>query len=285
MSGPERVHLATNGIVLHTITAGDPQAPLVVLLHGFPDFSEGWRDYLVPLAEAGFRVLAPDQRGYNLSSKPVGVASYRIETLVDDVIGLIEGAGRERAILVGHDWGGAVAWWAAHTRPERVEKLAVFCVPHPTVMRQAILRPGPQTLKSWYMGFFQLPGLPEWAFARDGGRPFFQQLEKGAIAPAFQGREAEYRAAWQQPGAWTGMLNWYRAARAQGGLPAEAPAKIPAPTQFYWGKREAFMIPELVDASLALCERGERIDLDGTHWLPQERPTEVLPRLLAFLKS
>lgn len=285
MQGPERLHLATNGIVLHTVAVGDPKAPLVILLHGFPDFSAGWRSYWDPLAAAGFRVLAPDQRGYNLSAKPEGRAAYRLDVLVDDVLGLIDGAGKEKAILVGHDWGGAVAWWAAHTRPDRVDRAAILCVPHPLAMRAELQRFGEQARKSYYMGFFQLPGIPEALLGRGGGRPFFAQVAAGALPGTFDGREQEYCAAYAQPGALTGMLNWYRAARTPFPLPPEAPAKIPVPVQFYWGKREEFMVERLVGASLDLCERSERIDLDGTHWLPHERPEEILPHLLRFFRS
>lgn len=154
-------HVVANGLRFHVAMAGPADGPLVVLLHGFPEFWYGWRNQLSPLAEAGFRVWAPDQRGYNLSDKPRGVAAYAIGHLAADVAALIQTAGRERAIVVGHDWGGAVTWHLAEHFPERVERAVVVNVPHPTVMLHHLKRNPRQLWRSWYMFFFQLPWLPE----------------------------------------------------------------------------------------------------------------------------
>src|SRR4051794_24743665 len=147
---------------LHYAGAGD--GPPVVLLHGFPDFYYGWRHQIGPLAAAGFRVIAPDQRGYGESDKPEPVSAYALDTLADDVAGLFESTGRDRVSLVGHDWGGIVAWWVAIRHPERVERLAVLNAPHP-ISFQRYLRSSPrQLLKSWYTFYFQIPWLPETMF-------------------------------------------------------------------------------------------------------------------------
>ncbi len=152
----------TNGVRLHVVQVGPETGPLVLLLHGFPEFWYGWKAQIDGLAEAGYRVWAPDQRGYNLSDKPEGVAAYQLDTLVADVVGLIDAAGQQKAIIVGHDWGGIVSWWLAASHPERVERLVILNVPHPAVTRKFIRQYPGQLLRSWYIAFFQLPILPEW---------------------------------------------------------------------------------------------------------------------------
>jgi pimeloyl-ACP methyl ester carboxylesterase len=166
---------SVNGIRLHYVEAGT--GPLVLLLHGFPEFWGSWRHQIPALADAGFRVLAPDLRGYNLSSKPAGVESYRVAELVGDVVGLIRHAGEERATVVGHDWGGAIAWATAMRRGERIHRLIILNAPHPAAYLRELRRPG-QLLRSWYVFFFQLPLLPEclvrardYALGGDGPAP------------------------------------------------------------------------------------------------------------------
>src|SRR5215217_5926053 len=148
-------------VTLHGVEAGPQSGPLIILLHGFPEFWWAWRHYLDRLAEEGLRVLAPDQRGYNLSSKPGGIAAYSLDKLAADVVGLITASQRERATLVGHDWGGIVASWAAVRYPSRVEKLVLINAPHWPAASRYIRRQPAQMLKSAYAGFFQLPVLPE----------------------------------------------------------------------------------------------------------------------------
>src|SRR5579872_6661067 len=153
--------VATNGVRLHAVEAGPPEGRLLILLHGFPELWYGWHRHIEAFAAAGYRVLVPDQRGYNLSEKPRGVASYRLDRLAADVVGLIDDAGRERACLAGHDWGGAVAWWVGVNFPRRLDRLALLNVPHPYVMRRHLLHDRAQRRRSWYIFFFQLPWLPE----------------------------------------------------------------------------------------------------------------------------
>src|SRR5882672_7887659 len=148
-------------IGLHAVAAGPKDGAVVVLLHGFPEFWYGWRKLIEPLAAAGFRVIVPDQRGYNLSSKPAGSASYALSELVSDVIAIADQLGQKKIFLVGHDWGAAVAWSAALLHPQRVAKLVVLNVPHPSVMRKFMKTRLRQVLRSWYIFFFQLPWLPE----------------------------------------------------------------------------------------------------------------------------
>src|SRR5438105_14056797 len=150
-------------VSLHYVEAGD--GPLIVLLHGFPEFWFGWRLQIEPLAAAGFRVIVPDQQGYNLSSKPRGVASYALKELVSDVIAIADQLGQESLFLAGHDWGAAVAWCTALLHPERIAKLVIVNVPHPSVMRRFLNTRPRQMLRSWYILFFQIPWLPEGIFS------------------------------------------------------------------------------------------------------------------------
>ena len=213
MAELEHTRIPTNGITLHVTQAGPPDGTLVILLHGFPEFWYGWRRQLPFLAESGYRVWCPDQRGYNLSDKPGGIAPYSLDETSADVIGLIDAAEREKACLIGHDWGAAVAWWTAMKYRERLEKLVILNVPHPIVSGPTIRHHPIQRRKSWYIFFFQIPWLPE-ALLRLGN---WRTLEKAMLASARPGAFSqadmeEYRKAWSQPGAMTAMINWYRAA-------------------------------------------------------------------------
>jgi len=151
----------TNGIRLNVLQEDPKDGPLVILLHGFPEFSYSWRKQIGSLTEAGFRVWAPDQRGYNTSDKPDGLDAYSLDELAADVIGLIDAAGVEKALIVGHDWGASVAWWTAGKYPERIHKMVVMNVPHGGVMQKHLKKSLTQLRKSWYMFFFQIPWLPE----------------------------------------------------------------------------------------------------------------------------
>lgn len=272
-SEPRHRVIATNGVRLHTVEAGPPDGPLLILLHGFPELWYGWRNQLEPFAAAGFRVLAPDQRGYNLSDKPRGVAAYGLDRLAGDVVGLIDEAGREKAYLVGHDWGGAVAWWTAITHPQRLERLALLNVPHPLVMRRALRRNRVQRRRSWYMFFFQLPWLPERFLRRHDFAKAAAALTRTSRPGAFAGADlGRYRAAWAQPGALTGMVNWYRAmVRAMPARPRSLRVRVP--TLLIWGARDRFLGRELAQPSIELCDDGRLVFLeDATHWVQHEEP-------------
>jgi epoxide hydrolase 4 len=213
---------------LNAVTAGPEDGPALLLLHGFPEFWYGWRKQIAPLAEAGFRVVVPDQRGYNLSSKPPAVRDYRLGELTADVIAIADRIGREKILLAGHDWGAGVAWNTAMRYPGRIEKLAILNVPHPAVMMR-FLRTNPrQMLRSWYMLFFQIPMLPEFLFLRDGTRRLLRTSRKGAFSPEDLER---YREAWSQPGALTAMINWYRALPREMPYLAAAESRVSVPTR------------------------------------------------------
>lgn len=273
-------------VTLRVVEAGPEDGPLVILLHGFPEFWYGWRNQIPALARAGYRVWAPDQRGYAVSGKPPGVASYRLETLALDVVGLIREAGVERAhAVVGHDWGAAVAWWVAIAHPETLERLVILNVPHPSrsVMRAALRKRPSQLLKSWYIFAFQLPGIPEWLLGRERGRLLAGGL-RGKDRTSFTKADVErYREAWARPGAMTGMLNWYRAMlrhppRAQGS------SRVTTPTLILWGEQDRYLSKELAPLSLAKCDRGRLVTFpDATHWLQHDEAEGVNRELLEFL--
>ena len=281
---PRHRTVATNGLRLHVVEAGLEGSPLVVLLHGFPEFWYGWRHQIGPLAAAGFHVLAPDQRGYNLSDKPKPVAAYNLDLLAEDVLGLIDQAGAERAHIVGHDWGGAVAWWLGLKHADRVRKLALLNLPHPAVMRRTLRGSWAQRLRSSYMAWFQFPGLPEWSFRAHRFALPSRTLRKTSLPGTFSDADLDrYREAWAQPGAVRAMLHWYRAAlRSKPAWPADL--RVHVPTLLLWGTKDEFLGREMAEPSMAFCDDGRLEFFEGnTHWLQHEEPEQVNERLIGFL--
>ncbi|HYU13239.1 MAG TPA: alpha/beta hydrolase [Stellaceae bacterium] len=281
--GGESLRLTANAITLHAVAAGPADGPLVILLHGFPEFWYGWRHQIAPLAAVGLRVLAPDQRGYGRSDKPAGVAAYTLDTLADDVLGLADALGRERFAVVGHDWGGVVAWHLAGRNPERLTRAAVLNAPHMATLWHYLRTHPKQMPKSWYVACFQLPWLPERVLGMAG----FAVLQRVMRGSARQGTFAaadllRYRAAWAEPGALTSMLNWYRALRLY--ALALRPARIRVPVRVIWGDRDRFLDPGLAEAGLALCGQGEVFHFPGaSHWVQHEEADEVNRLLTEFL--
>jgi pimeloyl-ACP methyl ester carboxylesterase len=278
--GNVRLHYAECG-------AGDT---LVILLHGFPEFWYSWRHQLPVLGER-FHVIAPDLRGYNLSDKPPRIEDYSIEFLVDDVVGLINAFGKERAVLIAHDWGAGVAWAVAQRRPEVLSKLVAMQVPPPVAWRENMTLK--QLLHSWYMFFFQLPRIPEWWASRDG----FAQVarlftETTARLGAFSAADIEeYKKALQQPGALTSAINYYRAnvfrSLFRGGskTPNQGDGRIRVPTLFIYGEQDSAVMPATVrdlGRFIAAPYREVRI-ADSAHWVQNEAVAEVNRALLEFL--
>jgi pimeloyl-ACP methyl ester carboxylesterase len=259
---------------------------LVILLHGFPEFWLCWQAQIEFLAARGFRVWAPDQRGYNLSSKPEGIAAYNLDELVDDLIGLIDASGRERVFLAAHDWGAGVAWWAARLFPERFEKMVILNGPHGSVMQRQLAGDRSQWLKSWYMLFFQLPRLPEMALRANNWAGLIWGLRGSSKPGTFDEKKLEkYRAAWSQPGAMTAMVNWYRAA-ARVKPTRRAPKAVKVPTLLIWGTEDKFLGRKLAEPSIELCAAGKVVFLEGaTHWVQHEEAEEVNRLMGDFLKS
>lgn len=278
------IRSGNNGRRLAAIDEGPVDGPLVILLHGFPEFSFAWRNQVGPLVDDGWRVLAPDQIGYNLSDKPAGLENYDIDALADDVLRLAEAAGYRTFSLVGHDWGGIVAWWLALRNPDRIERLAILNAPHPGTMTRYAMTHPTQMLRSWYILFFQIPGLPE-ALLRAGGYRMARRLLTGTSrSDAFSRHDLDhYQEAWSRPGALTAMINWYRALRKRRRLRSE---RVRVPTMILWGERDAGLEFPLALAALRRCDQGRLFRFpNATHWLQHEEPEDVNHLLRAFLSS
>jgi pimeloyl-ACP methyl ester carboxylesterase len=268
---------------LHYVEAG--AGPLVVLLHGFPDHWYGWRNQIPALAAAGFRVVAPDLRGYNLSDKPRDLRAYRAEALAGDVAGLIRAAGAERARVVGHDWGAGVAWLFAMAHPVSLERLAVLNGPHPARLQRALMSSPAQLARSWYMLFFQIPWLPEVVFrARDHAIVRWSLTTEPTRAGAFTKDDLDRHAdALAQPGALTGMINYYRAAARPSLMPRLA--RIDAPVLSIWGDSDPHLARELAVPGEKWVPnvRVERIP-GASHWVQHDAPERVNDLLIGFFR-
>jgi epoxide hydrolase 4 len=266
---------------LHYVEAGE--GPLIVLLHGFPEFWYGWRLQIQPLAAAGFRVVAPDMRGYNLSSRPDRVADYEVDKLAHDIRGLIHERGAESALLVGHDWGGTVAWATAMNHPEVVDRLAILNAAHPRKLSQGLHHPD-QLRRSWYFFFFAIPELPE-AVVHANSWHFFRDFLHDAH-PAYTTEEiARYVEAWSQPGAATGMINYYRSSVRQSQKRAVAALRpISAPTLVIWGQDDRYLGTDLVEPDhddVPHLDRVERLP-GASHWVHHDEPERVTQLLTDF---
>ncbi|MCO4851578.1 alpha/beta fold hydrolase [Bacillus vallismortis] len=285
MDGVKSQFVKTNGITLHVASAGPEDGPLLVLLHGFPEFWYGWKKQIKPLADAGYRVIAPDQRGYNLSDKPEGIESYRIDTLRDDIIGLITQFTDEKAIVIGHDWGGAVAWHLASTHPEYLEKLIAINIPHPDIMKTVTPVYPPQWLKSSYIAFFQLPDIPEASLQENGYESLDRAIGLSTRPELFSSEDvSRYKEAWKQPGALTAMLNWYRALR-KGSL-SEKVTYETAPYRMIWGMEDRFLSRKLAKETEKRCPNGHLIFVDeASHWINHEKPAIVNQLIMEYLNK
>lgn len=280
-----------NQITLHVMTDGPEHGTPVILLHGFPEFHYGWRHQVPALAEAGFRVIVPDQRGYNLSAKPKGIASYDVDVLAADVIALMDHFGIEKARIAGHDWGAVVAWTTALNHPGRVERLAIMNVPHPDVMTGFVLRNPAQRKKSWYVFFFQLPVLAEWMLSAGSFKNLGRMLQQSGRRNTFTETDiAEYKKAWSQKGAVTAMLNWYRAVFRRGlrfAFSRNKPAarRVTVPVMMLWGRRDVALSADMAQPSIDLCDAGELTFYDkATHWVQHDAKEEVNQKLIGFMR-
>jgi len=275
-----------NGITLHVVTAGPKDGEPVVLLHGFPEFWYGWKHQIAALADAGYRVIVPDQRGYNQSDKPKGLEQYTIDKLTGDMVALIEAMGHSSANVIGHDWGAIVAWSLGILYPNRVRKLGILNVPHPVVFQKTVRGNFGQALKSWYVLSFQMPGLPEWMMSR-GDYSFAATMIKRSGKPTtFSDADLEkYKAAWRNEGAMTGMINWYRAYVQK---PPATPenVRLPMPTLMIWGAQDQFLSASMAQPSIDLCDDGKLVMIDdATHWVQHDAHEQVNGLLLDFLRQ
>lgn len=274
---------------MHYVEVG--QGPLVVLLHGFPENWWSWRYQLQPLADAGFRVIAPDLRGYGETDKH---GPYDLDTLADDVCHLIESLGERRAKIVGHDWGGGVAWHLAAKRPEFCERLVVLNCPHPVVMRKKLLSAPSlsQLKKSWYFFFFLVPGVPEWLLTRKDAGNLVRTLKASSIDRHHCSPEElrPFRDGIQRPGAAKAMVDWYRTIVGHSLThPFSQPVydDITAETLLIWGMKDpALGYADLVPGTERYVPRlrVEQVPNCG-HFVQSERPEHVNPALVKFLKA
>lgn len=278
--------IRVNGVSLHVVLAGPEDGEPVMLLHGFPEFWYGWRHQIDALVEQGYRVIAPDQRGYNLSDKPDDIKHYRLNLLAADVAELASTLGYESFYLVGHDWGAAVAWTTAIIYPQMLRKLVIMNVPHPAVMRQKLTLNNPmQLLRSWYIGFFQVPLLPETVVSFDNYNAFAHFLTRTSNPGSFTPEDLEaYKQAWRQPGAFKAMLNWYRALVQHPGLDGKYDMRIKVPTLMLWGENDVALGSDMAQPSIEMCEQGRLVFFpNATHWVQHDEPAAVNRMMLEFL--
>lgn len=285
MDARER-YIETNKIRLHVMENGPADGPMVMFLHGFPEFWYAWRKQIGYFADKGYLVVTPDQRGYNLSDKPKGIASYAIDELAKDALGIIDFYQRDRIFLVGHDWGAAVAWWVALQYPERIARLVIMNVPHPAVMAKTLFTNATQMAKSWYIFYFQLPGAVEKFASADNYQWPVSLLAENSRPGTFKPAELEeYRQAFRQRDAFSSMVNWYRAFLQ---VPAAAPPnfRISLPTLVLWGVNDVALLPEMADKSMAFCDQGRLVKFEqATHWLQHEEADTINPLMDEFFRQ
>jgi pimeloyl-ACP methyl ester carboxylesterase len=283
------------GIRLHCAEAGEDGAPPIVFLHGFPEFWFAWKDVLPAFADR-WHAVAPDLRGFNLSSRPEAVEAYRADRLVADLDGLIRGLGHERAVVVAHDWGGAIAWSLAIAMPQRVSKLVILNAPHPVPFARLLADDPAQQAASAYMNWLRRPGA-ETALAADGFALFDRFFVGGAPAPWFDAAtRAAYHEAWARPGGIVGGLNYYRASPLyppDGDDPGAKRLKldpsrfvVEVSTMVIWGERDRALLPALLDGLDALVPElvVERLP-DCSHWLAHEAPQRVAALIRRFVDA
>ena len=290
-----RVPLRT-GVTLNVAFAGDSFNPAVILLHGFPESHRTWRE-LTPRFDDRFYLVMPDQRGFAASDQPQDVDAYKTERLVDDVFALADALGLEQFALVGHDWGGAIAWPAALRGDPRLTRLVIINAPHPMIFQKSLIESEDQRAASQYITAFRTPGF-EKAVAAMGYRTFFEKTFSGHVdlATIPEAEKQQYLADWSQPGALTAMLNWYRAAKVVVPPPGvtiplpdlllRAFPRVKVPTLVIWGMRDTALLPLQLDGLEGLVEDLAIARLpEAGHFAPWEAPEAVAVALGPFLAA
>jgi pimeloyl-ACP methyl ester carboxylesterase len=275
--------IATNGTRLHVVQAGPVGGPPVVLLHGYPEFWWAWHEQIARLSRAGFRVIAPDQRGYNASDKPEDIASYRVPVLVADIVGMLDALGIRQTNLAGHDWGGAIAWQLVLEHPERVRKFVAFNAPHPHAWVDARNDPQQEETINWFRTFFQLPWIPE-ATARLGNWGLLAKNLRDTSRPGTfpEGDLDYYRYAWDRDGSMGAMINWYRAGFRYP-YPASGDGTVRLPTRIVWGMQDRFFESRMGRLSTRHCSDVALLEVpDAGHWLLHEEPELTSSQMIDF---
>ena len=291
----DKIPLPT-GVTLNTTFAGPEDGPAIVFLHGFPESHRTWRG-LVPLLDDRYRLIMPDQRGFAASDAPPDKDDYTTDTIVADLFALVDRLGLDDFTLVGHDWGGAVAWAAALRGDPRLTRLVIINAPHPVVFQKSLIEDADQRAASQYITAFRTPGF-EQAVEAMGWDSFFDKTFSGhvdlALIPAEE--KAQYLADWTQPGVFTAMLNWYRAAAVMVPPPSvtvplpdfllKAFAKVTVPTLVVWGMKDEALLPLQLDGLDTLVEdlTVARVP-DAGHFVPWEQPQAVAAALRPFLED
>lgn len=278
-----------HGLRFETLMCGSGEA-LALCLHGFPEVALSWERQMVALAAMGYRVWAPNQRGYGRSSRPLAIRDYAIEHLMEDVAGLIDASGAKRVVLLAHDWGALVAWTFAARRVRPIEKLVIVNVPHPACFARALLHPG-QRLRSWYIGFFQIPRVPEVLLGRNRAEAVGEVILRTSTDrenfPAELIEAVRENAA--QPGALTAMLNWYRAFVRGGGLARQMRLGFPVievPTLMLWGDQDTALSLRTTWGTGRYVRDLQFVRLRGvSHWVQQDATEACLAELRRFLED
>ena len=276
----DNLQLTVGGFVFDALAAGPADGRLVLLLHGFPQTSWSWRLVMPALADAGYRVVAPDQRGYSPGARPVGVEAYRVPHLVGDVVGMLDELGVERADVVGHDWGAAVAWQVAARHPDRVRTLTAVSVPHPLAFVDALRTDEDQRERSQYMKLFRMEGKAEETLLGSGDtglRTLFGRMDGAVDVEA-------YESLMREPGALTAGLNWYRGQQLSD---IEDVGATTVPTLYVWSDEDRALGPTAAHATAAHVSAPYRFEiLHGvSHWIPEEAPEQLATWLLEHLAT
>jgi len=278
--------LHINGIALHVVLAGPEGGKPLIFLHGFPEFWFAWRRQIEHFVSSGHRVIIPDQRGYNLSGKPAGIASYSIDLLARVVVGVLDKVSDSKAFVVGHDWGAVVTWYLAARYSEKVSRAVMLSVPHPRIFIENLIMNPAQLRRSWYIFYFQLPWLPEFIARRRNWALLIRVLRDTSPPGVFSGSDLkQYKESWAKKGALTAMLNWYRAALLRPSklaLDREA-SRVKVPALLILGKHDQFADEAMAKESLRYCDNGHlEMFESASHWVQHEEPAKVNNLLSEF---
>ncbi|MGD8564887.1 MAG: alpha/beta hydrolase [Candidatus Bathyarchaeota archaeon] len=285
----EHKHLVVDGLRMHYVTQG--QGKLLVLLHGFPDFWYVWR-YQIPELAKHYRVVAPDLRGYNKTDKPESVEKYQLNLLAGDILGLVNALGEDKVSIIGHDWGGVIAWSLAAFNPEFVEKLVILNAPHPNAYTMKTKLSFKQLQKSWYIFFFQTPNIPEEVLSRNNHHFLRYMVQSSFInkEAITEGDLEAYTKAWSQSGALKAALNYYRANMNPNILFLRKTSifpKISAPTLVIWGEDDVALSRDLIQNTeqFVIGRYSIKYLPDCGHWVQIEQPKIVNKYISEFLNQ